>query len=66
MKLPWTKKKDLEFVDASRSIYMHFPVQLAKDVKPRPYYEQKDLKKYNNNAILYNQDVKKYNTLIEQ
>jgi hypothetical protein len=25
---------------------MHFPVQLAKDVKPRPYYEQKDLKKY--------------------
>lgn len=42
MKFPWTKKKnDIEFVDTTRSIYTHYPIQLAKTLKPLPYAAQK-------------------------
>ncbi len=47
MKFPWFNKneRDLEFIDSSRSIYPHFPVQRAKDVKPLAFDHQK--KQYN-------------------
>jgi hypothetical protein len=34
MKFPWSKnEKDLEFVDSTRSIYMHYPIERARDVR---------------------------------
>lgn len=40
MRWPWQKnEKDLEFVDYSRAIYPHFPVQRARDVKPNGIIE---------------------------
>ena len=42
MRVPWSQKRDIEFVDSSRSIYQHYPVLKAKDVKSRVHDFQKE------------------------